>query len=70
MNTLKFSCPHCEQHLKCDETLSGREFQCPTCNHLIHVPHVPGRTAEYKPESGVTWNTFIAPGRKPEKPGK
>jgi DNA-directed RNA polymerase subunit RPC12/RpoP len=59
MSEFKFSCPHCEQHLQCDEQLSGRQIQCPKCNHLIKVPPVPGHTADYTPQSGLTWNTFI-----------
>jgi len=60
MNPLKFSCPHCGQHLQCDESASGREIQCPNCNHLIRIPPIPGRTAEYSPESGKTWATFVS----------
>jgi DNA-directed RNA polymerase subunit RPC12/RpoP len=69
MREFKFSCPHCEQHLQCDEQLSGRQFQCPNCNHLIRVPHIPGRTAEYNPESGMTWATFVPTGTVPPPKG-
>ena len=65
MNEFKFSCPHCEQHLQCDEQLSGRQIQCPNCNHLIKIPPVPGHTADYTPQSGLTWNTFITGGADP-----
>lgn len=67
MSDLKFSCPHCEQRLQCDEQFSGREIQCPGCNHLIRIPPVPGKTAAYTPESGKTWATFVPPG-KAEQP--
>jgi DNA-directed RNA polymerase subunit RPC12/RpoP len=81
MNELKFSCPHCEQHLQCDEQASGREIQCPNCHHLIRVPPIPGRTAQYNPESGKTWASFVPSGnvsppkgislaRKPDRPGR
>ena len=62
MNQFKFSSPHCEQHLQCDEQASGREIQCPNCRHLIHIPPISGRTAGYNPESGKTWATFVALG--------
>ena len=65
MNQFKFSCLHCEQHLQCDEQASGREIQCPNCHHLIRVPAIPGRTAEYSPESGKTWATFVPSGNAP-----
>jgi DNA-directed RNA polymerase subunit RPC12/RpoP len=68
MSDFKFECPHCKQHLQCDEKFSGREIQCPKCSHLIHIPPVPGRTAQYNPESGKTWATFVGPadGAKPK----
>lgn len=67
MSEFKFACPHCEQHFKCDELMSGREIQCPACNVLIHIPHVPGRTAHYQPEAGKTWATFV-PSGEPQSP--
>ncbi|HUA67200.1 MAG TPA: hypothetical protein VMA13_01515 [Candidatus Saccharimonadales bacterium] len=54
MSEFKFSCPHCRQHLQCDEQFSGREILCPSCHHLIHIPPIPGKTAQYQPESGKT----------------
>lgn len=62
MKELKFECPHCKQHLACDENHSGKQIQCPGCNHLIRIPSVPGKTSQYSPESGKTWATFIPPG--------
>jgi len=67
MAEFKFSCPHCDQHLQCNEQFSGREIQCPACNHLIRIPPVPGKTADFNPESGQTWATFV-PGSKGTKP--
>lgn len=61
----KFSCPHCEQHLQCDEQFAGREIQCPNCHHLIRIPPVPGKTVQYQPESGKTWATFVPSSQKP-----
>jgi DNA-directed RNA polymerase subunit RPC12/RpoP len=63
MNEFKFNCPHCNQHLQCDEQHSGREIQCPSCNVLLRIPPVPGNTANYTPESGMTWATFVQPGK-------
>src|ERR1039458_275816 len=69
MREFKLSCPHCEQHLQCDEQASGREIQCPNCQHLIRIPPIPGRTAEYNPESGKTWATFVPSGNVPPPKG-
>jgi DNA-directed RNA polymerase subunit RPC12/RpoP len=62
MSDFKFSCPHCKQHLQVNEQFSGRQIQCPNCNHLIRIPAAPGKTAQYKAESGMTWATFVPPG--------
>jgi DNA-directed RNA polymerase subunit RPC12/RpoP len=63
MSEFKFSCPHCDQHLQCNERLGGRQIQCPACNHLIVVPPSRTRVAAngFPPESGQTWRTFIPP---------
>ena len=51
MSEFKFNCPHCDQHLKADGGFSGRQIQCPNCDHLIRIPPAPGQIADYKPES-------------------
>jgi DNA-directed RNA polymerase subunit RPC12/RpoP len=68
MSEFKFSCPHCAQHLQCDERLGGRQIQCPACKHLIVIPPSPNQQAQgnFTTESGQTWATFIAPPSKPK----
>jgi hypothetical protein len=68
MSDFKFSCPHCQQHLMCDEKFSGREIQCPACNKLMWIPPIPGRTAQFVKESGKTWATYMPSGniQKPQ----
>ncbi len=61
MSEFKFECPHCQQHLACDEQFSGRQIKCPGCNHVINIPAVTGKTAQYERESGMTWATHVAP---------
>jgi hypothetical protein len=72
MSDFKFECPHCSQHLQCDEQLSGRQILCPKCQHLIRIPPVPGKTVEYQAETGKTWATYVSPpraaGSKPPEP--
>lgn len=67
MSEFKFSCPHCQQHLQADEQFSGKQIQCPGCNHLITVPLSPAKLAEgHKTvQSGKTWDTFL-PRQKPK----
>lgn len=64
MSEFKFPCPHCQRKLQIDEQFSGRELQCPNCHVMIRVPPVPGKTVDYKPESGKTWDTFLPPVKK------
>ena len=40
MAAFKFSCPHCGQHISCDEPWSGRQIQCPACQNSLVVPHL------------------------------
>lgn len=69
MSDFKFACPFCQQHLQSDERLSGRQIQCPKCHHLIRVPPVPGQTAQFDPQSGMTWATFVPSGNTPPPQG-
>lgn len=81
MSDFKFECPQCRQHLLCDEQFSGLQIQCPSCHILLHIPPIPGRTAQFEMESGKTWATFIPygpahppqgialPGQAPPKKG-
>jgi hypothetical protein len=43
MSELKFSCPHCGQHILCDEQLAGREIQCPSCPQVLQIPATAGK---------------------------
>jgi hypothetical protein len=63
MSEFKFNCPHCQQSLKCEETLSGKQIVCPACKHLFRIPPAPGQATagHYTPESGRTWDTFMPP---------
>ena len=69
MSEMTFCCPWCEQHMECDDQLSGREMQCPTCHHLIHIPPAPGKADQYDSEEGRTWSTFIPPANLTPPPG-
>ena len=67
MSEFKFSCPHCDQHIQCDDKLSGRQIECPGCHHLIRIPPSAAQAAQgdYSVQSGRTWDTFVA---KPTPP--
>ena len=38
MSEFKFSCPHCDRHIQCDEQWSGREVVCPSCSGSMTIP--------------------------------
>jgi len=41
MRDLKFACPHCEQHIKCDDSVAGQTIPCPACGEPVIVPAMP-----------------------------
>lgn len=53
MPLLLFHCPQCQQSLETEPENEGRQFQCPTCNHLISVPTFSAET-----QHGQTWAPF------------
>src|SRR5438105_6427738 len=38
MADINFYCPHCNQHITCDELWAGRELQCPSCQGALTAP--------------------------------
>jgi len=60
MPEFKFACPHCGQHIQCDDRLSHKQLKCPACQVLIVVPlsptMAPGDVSAI--QSGRTWETF------------
>ena len=44
MADIKFSCPHCNQHITCDELWGGHQLQCPSCQGTLTVPSRPAPT--------------------------
>jgi hypothetical protein len=49
MADIKFTCPHCQQGIECDQLWCGHEINCPTCQAGITVPHVEAAPAAAKP---------------------
>src|SRR4030095_15214590 len=41
MADIKFSCPHCQQHIQADSSYGGTEIACPTCNGGLIMPGAP-----------------------------
>jgi hypothetical protein len=38
MSEIKFACPHCSQHIACDDTYCGEQIDCPGCEGEMFVP--------------------------------
>jgi hypothetical protein len=38
MAEIKFACPHCSQHITCDELWGGHQLECPSCKNQLAVP--------------------------------
>ncbi len=38
MSEIKFACPVCGQHIRCDSAKSGSQMECPTCFRKLVVP--------------------------------
>ena len=61
MADMKFSCPHCGQHISCDDAWAGHQIPCPACQGNLMVPHLqppstatanaPGPPTSQAPES-------------------
>jgi hypothetical protein len=54
MADIKFSCPHCGQHISCEELWCGHQIQCPACQNNLMVPHAPPPPAAAVPGPAVT----------------
>ena len=45
MADIKFACPHCAQHITCDELWGGHQLDCPSCKNPLTVPPKPAPAA-------------------------
>jgi hypothetical protein len=51
MNSIKFACPQCQQHIECDASHVGRDVPCPTCQSRLRVPKVAAATKDELPKA-------------------
>lgn len=58
MADIKISCPHCKQHITCDELWGGHELQCPSCQGSLMVP---APAAAPPPQPAVTAPRSLVP---------
>lgn len=70
--TIKFNCPHCQQHLEVEELMIGEVAECPSCENNITIPGVEEATATPAPEiesppiEETPVETDVAPAENPE----
>ncbi len=38
MSEIKFACPHCSQHIACDDLYCGERIDCPGCGRVLFIP--------------------------------
>jgi hypothetical protein len=38
MSEIKFACPHCSQHIVCDDIYCGERIDCPGCERALFIP--------------------------------
>jgi hypothetical protein len=38
MSEIKFACPHCSQHIACDDIYCGERIDCPGCKKELFIP--------------------------------
>jgi len=62
MTEFKIHCPSCQQHLLCNESHAGVQFECPSCGNTITVPPIAGVVP---PGEGGAANTAPAVPRPP-----
>lgn len=71
MSELKFACPVCGQHIRCDTTKSGSEMECPTCFRKLIVPLAPaGGDSKLVLTAAAAGQARVVPGLvSPDEPG-
>ena len=63
---MKFSCPHCAQHLEADGEWSGRDLTCPACSRVMVVPaatQTPEKAPEASPSAALSPRSQDRPAR-------
>src|SRR5260221_508417 len=53
MSEIKLACPHCRQHIACDENYADLQIACPACRRPMIVPAEAERLAIWKPSATV-----------------
>ena len=70
MPDIKFSCPHCEQHIVADSAYGGIQISCPGCNGGLVVPQAVDSTPPPAPPAVQTVSSAAPTGArlKPQTP--
>jgi len=63
MADIKFSCPHCEQHIQAEDSYAGTQIACPTCSGGLVIPGSP--TAPAPARVSVRVSAGAAPAQTP-----
>ena len=52
METVTFTCKHCDQVIAVEVSSLGQEVECPHCKQVVTAPAVPADAAEEPPAPG------------------
>jgi DNA-directed RNA polymerase subunit RPC12/RpoP len=63
MSEIKFACPHCSQHIACDEDYANAQIKCPGCGKPMTVPRL-------TPHQAGSFPLVVASSPPPPRPWK
>jgi hypothetical protein len=63
MSEIKFACPHCTQHIACDEDYAEAQIECPGCGKPMTVPRL-------TPHQAGSFPLLVASSPPPPRPWK
>lgn len=63
---IHYRCPGCGKGMAVDDSDAGKQFKCPVCGVVSHVPQTTAscsHLSEYSPPNGYSWSdkTMICP---------
>ena len=67
MSEIKFACPVCGQHIRCESTKSGSQMECPTCFRKLVVPQASADEASKLVLTAAAVQSRPVPGPRPEE---
>ena len=67
MPDIKFSCPHCDQHLEAPDDMGGEQIECPSCRMMIGIPRGESNRPLSLREGDASLHLTVSPRPKHDK---